>query len=68
MLDVVGPSVLALLEEVALIGRTANLPFAPGFAQTHFDATVEQRRRGGRHRPSALVDILTGRPFEVQCA
>lgn len=58
---------LEFLEEVALIGRTANLPLPSDFAHKHFDATVEQRQKGGRHRPSALVDVLTGRPFEVEC-
>lgn len=67
VLNVVGPSVLEFLEEVALIGWTANLPLPSDFAQKHFDATVEQRKKGGRHRPSALVDVLTGRPFEVEC-
>lgn len=66
LLDIVGPSVLEFCNEIALIGHTANLPLPPTWGEDLYKATIAYRQKGGSHKPSALVDILTGRPFEVE--
>lgn len=54
-------------EEVEAIGRAANLPLPENFAHNIYQGTIDFRHRvGGRHKPSALVDLETGRPLEIE--
>jgi hypothetical protein len=68
LLEIVGPSVLEFCNEINNIGHTANLALPADWGKQLYEATIAYRQKGGAHKPSALVDILTGRPFEVECA
>ncbi|CED83343.1 panE, apbA [Phaffia rhodozyma] len=66
-IDLIGPSVLEFCNEVAAIGYKARLPLPENFGQFIYDGTVSFRReKGGKHKPSALVDLETGRPLEIE--
>lgn len=59
---------LEFCDEINNIGHTANLALPADWGKQLYEATIAYRQKGGAHKPSALVDILTGRPFEVECA
>ncbi|KAL7413147.1 ketopantoate reductase PanE/ApbA-domain-containing protein [Mrakia frigida] len=66
-LEFVGPSVLEFCNEVEAIGRAASLPLPPNFGKVIYQGTIDFRTKvGGKHKPSALVDLETGRPIEIE--
>lgn len=58
-------SLLPQCNEAEQIGLAANLQLPPAFGKQIYDSTIAFRTKvGGVHKPSALVDLLTGRPSQ----